>query len=73
MIGKLRDYPKFLELIYLAKVQGGDVLVWKEDRKGIFNVKLYYSSLCVESRVDFSPKEILGSHAPLRSCFSLRV
>ena len=50
----------FLELIHQLKVQGEDILIWKDDRRGHFSVKSYYNSLRVENNLVFLGKEIQG-------------
>ena len=59
----------FLELIHQLKVQGEDILIWKDDRRGHFSVKSYYNSLRVENNLVFLGKEIYGSCTHLRTCF----
>ena len=60
---------QFLELVYPLKVQeGGDTLLWKDDRRENFNIKSYYRSLSTENNLVFLAKEIWGSRAPLRMC-----
>lgn len=60
---------QFLELVYPLKVQeGGDTLLWKDDRRENFNIKSYYKSLSTENNLVFLAKEIWGSRAPLRMC-----
>ena len=47
------------ELIYPLKVQEGeDALIWKDDRRENFSVKLFYNSLRVENNLVFLGKEI---------------
>lgn len=43
---EMEGVSQYWEFIYTMKVQeeGGGNLVWKENGKGIFNVKLYNSS-----------------------------
>ena len=40
---EIEGVSQFLELIYVEKVQeeGEDILVWREDWKGIFSVNSY--------------------------------
>ena len=67
---ELEEVIRFMELISAVKVrEGEDSLVWKTERKGKFNVKLYYRSLRAENSILFPAKEILGSYAPLRTRF----
>ena len=49
--------------------EGENTLIWKDDRRGKFNVKSYYNSLRAENNLIFLVKEIWGSRAPLRTCF----
>ena len=54
----------------MIKVQEGeDSLVWKNDGRGKFSVKLYYRSLRAENSFLFLAREIWGSCAPLRTRF----
>ena len=47
---ELNELTCFLEHIYVVKVQEGkDSIVWKNDEKGKFSVKLYYRSLRAEN------------------------
>ena len=49
----------FLELIYPLKMwEGEDTLLWKDDRRRKFSVKLYYNSLRAENNLVFPAKEI---------------
>ena len=58
------------ELIYPLKVQEGeDTLIWKDDRRENFSVKLFYNSLRVENNLVFLGKEIWESCAYLRTFF----
>ena len=67
---ELEKVTHFLEHIFPLKVQEGeDTLIWKDDRRGKFNVKSYCNPLRVENNLIFPAKEIWGSHAPLRSRF----
>ena len=70
-VRKWRVSPNFLSLLMQWEYKTKErYLVWKEDRKGNFIVKSYYTSLCVETRVDFPTKEIWGPYTPMRSHFS---
>ena len=67
---ELEEVTHFLEHISAVKVQEGeDSLVWKIERRGKLNVKLYYRSLRAENSLLFSAKEIWGLYAPLRTRF----
>ena len=60
----------FLELIYPLKTwEGEDTLLWKDDGRGKFSVKLYYNSLRSENNLVFPAKEIWGSCAHPKTCF----
>ena len=49
----------FLEHISSLKVQKGEnTLIWKDDRRGKYNVKSYYNTLRVENNLIFPAKEI---------------
>ena len=59
---KLEGVTHFLDFIYSMRVQKGEnTLLWREDRKGNFSVKLHYNSICVKAKAVFSTKEIWGS------------
>ena len=61
---KLSWWPNLIiELIYFVKLQevGVDTLFWKDERRGGFKINSYYNFLCVESKVLFPTRLILGS------------
>lgn len=51
---------QFLELIYMVKLsdEGENFFVQKEERKEVFSVKLFYSSMFADSSVDYPADEI---------------
>lgn len=70
-VRKWRVSPNFLSLLMQWEYKTKErYLVWKEDRKGNFIVKSYYTSLCVETRVDFPTKEIWGLPSSYEIMFS---
>ena len=56
---ELEEMTRFLDYISTVKVQEGeDSLVWKIERRGKFNVKLFYRSLRAKNSLLFPAKEI---------------
>ena len=60
---ELEEVTQYLDLVYPMTVQGEDTSLWREDRRGSFNVKLYYS-LCDETNIAFPVQDIWGVPIP---------
>ena len=60
---ELEEVTQYLDLVYPMTVQGEDTSLWREDRRGSFNAKLYYS-LCDETNIAFPVQDIWGVPIP---------